>query len=354
MSRAQPGRSDEVDPSNAATVAQLAALLRRCRLRAGNPGLREIERLGKRRGNALPRSTVARVLSGQRRPRRDLMLALLDVFGVPDTHIGSWASAWERVVAGHPDDIDVDSDSISEAADEYDIWRFPENEPVIITCGQIPDITSSHVSAADPRDPDYVELLKYADPDALVHLFGHIRALNPAHDVKYLTADDMQPADYSSHLVVVGGSDFNLLTRDMFSTLQLPVKMPLRSPEAEWLGFEVVDGDEIRRFAPILDDAYGSQILHEDVVLFFRGVNPVDRRRTITICAGLYARGTLAAAQCLTDPLVGPANQAYLRTKVGDNRHFGFIARAFVINGTVALPDLTIPGLCLYEWTRSE
>ncbi|MBE8523531.1 helix-turn-helix domain-containing protein [Amycolatopsis sp. H6(2020)] len=354
MSRAQPGRSDEVDPSDVVTATQLAALLRRCRLRAGNPGLREIERLGRRRGHALPRSTVAGVLAGRRRPRRDLMLALLDVFGVPDAYIGSWASAWERAAAGQSDETASDSDSLSEATSVGNIWRFPENEPVMITCGQISSTMPSHVSAMDPRDPDYVELLKYADPDALVHLFGHIRALNPAHEVKYSTTDDMQPADYSSHLVVVGGTDFNLLTRDIFSTLQLPVNMPLRSPEAEWLGFEAVDGDEIHRFSPVLDDSYGTRILHEDVILFFRGVNPVDRRRTITICAGLYARGTLAAAQCLTDPLVGPVNQAYLRMKVAENRHFGFIARAFVINGMVAPPDLTIPGHCLYEWTRPE
>jgi hypothetical protein len=68
----------------------------------------------------------------------------------------------------------------------------------------------------------------------------------------------------------------------------------------------------------------------------------------------MYARGTLAAAQCLTDPVLGPANQAYLHRTVGTNLHFGFVARALVLNGMVAPPNLTNPGRRLYEWMRPE
>ncbi|WIY06754.1 hypothetical protein QRX60_23955 [Amycolatopsis mongoliensis] len=349
----RPGPFGDLDPSSVTTITQLAELLRQCRVRAGNPSLRDIERLSGKRGHALPRSTVAGVLAGRRPPRRDLLLALLAAFGVPDGDRVVWTSAWERVVGGRAAEL---ADVVVDPADGEppDIWRFPPGEPVVITCGRIPASMGSNFTASDPRDPDYVDLLTYADPDALIHLFGHIRALNPDHDVKFATTSDLQPADYSSHLVVIGGSDFNMLTRDMFSTLHLPVKMSPRLPETDWLGLEVVDGEGTQRFSPVLGDEYGSRILHEDVILFFRGVNPVDRLRTITICAGMYARGTLAAARCLTDPVLGPANQAYLRRKVGANLHFGFVARAVVIDRMVAPPDLTDPGQRLYEWMRPE
>jgi hypothetical protein len=330
----------------------LAELLRQCRVRAGNPSLRDIERLGEKRGFALPRSTVAGVLAGRRAPRRDLLLALLAALGLPEADRAAWASAWEKAVGGRPADP---ADVVVAPADGEvpDIWRFPPDEPVMITCGRNPELVGN-LSANDPRDPDYVDLLSYADPDALVHLFGHIRARNPEHEVKFATTSELQPADYASHLVVIGGSDFNLLTRDMFSTLHLPVKMSPRLPETDWIGLEVVNGERTQRFSPVLGDEYGSRILHEDVILFFRGVNPADRRRTITICAGMYARGTLAAARCLTDPALGPVNQAYLHHRVGANLHFGFVARAFVIDRMVAPPDLTDPGHRLYEWMRPE
>lgn len=292
---------------------------------------------------------MAGVLAGRRRPRRDLLLALLAALGVPEEDRAAWTSAWEKTVAGRPEEpADIDTDQAP------DIWRFPPDEPVVITCARIPESGVNNLWSRDPRNPDYVDLLSYADPDALVHLYGHIRALNPDHDVKFATTSELQPADYASHLVVIGGSDFNVLTRDMFSALHLPVKMSPRDPETDWLGVEVVDGEGTQLFSPVLGDDYGACILHEDVILFFRGVNPADRRRTITICAGGYARGTLAAARCLTDPVLGPANQAYLRHKVGANLHFGFVARAFVIDRMVAPPDLADPGHRLYEWMRPE
>jgi len=204
---------------------------------------------------------------------------------------------------------------------------------------------------SDPRDPDYVELLTYADPDALLHLYGHLRALNPRLEVRLSTTAELHPADYATHLVILGGTDFNVLTRDMLSALHLPIRMPLRSPDSTWSGFEVTEGGDVRRFCPTLENAYGSRILREDVVLFFRGVNPINTRCTITICAGLYARGTLAAVRCLTDPVLGPANQSYLQRDVATNRHFGFLARALVINGIVVPPDLTVAENRLYEWT---
>ncbi|MEV6623341.1 hypothetical protein AB0M83_03820 [Amycolatopsis sp. NPDC051106] len=333
------------------TLTQLADLLRQCRVRAGNPSLRDIERLGEKRGHTLPRSTVAGVLAGRRAPRRDLLLALLAAFGIPDGDWAAWTSAWERAVTGRPADP---AEAPRPADEEADIWRFPPDEPVMIVCGRIPESEARNLASSDPRDPDYGDLLNYTDVDALVHLYGHIRALNPHHDVKFATTAELQAADYASHLVVIGGSDFNMLTRDMFSALHLPVKMSPRFPETDWLGLEVGTGEGTQRFSPVLSEEYGARVLHEDVILFVRGVNPADRRRTITICAGIHARGTLAAARCLTDPVLGPGNQAYLRRKVGANLHFGFVARAIVIDRSVAPPALSDPEHRLYEWMQPE
>ena len=48
---------------------------------------------------------------------------------------------------------------------------------------------------AEFDDPNYTELLSYADLDALVELHGHIRAENPAMDVFFKTAPNVVPDD---------------------------------------------------------------------------------------------------------------------------------------------------------------
>jgi hypothetical protein len=116
---------------------------------------------------------------------------------------------------------------------------------------------------ADPTDPDYVELLTYGDPDALLHLYGHVRALNPQLEVRFSTTKGLRSDDYETHLAILGGSDVNALTHHMLSSLR--IQMPPRTTESEWAGFAVgTDGEDLR-FSPTFDDVDGEQVLREDV-----------------------------------------------------------------------------------------
>ena len=36
----------------------------------------------------------------------------------------------------------------------------------------------------DPLDPDFISVYRYSDPDALIELFGHLRAANPTSPVR--------------------------------------------------------------------------------------------------------------------------------------------------------------------------
>ena len=60
-------------------------------------------------------------------------------------------------------------------------WHFSDSWPVTFICAQLPKTETG--SLADPADPNYTELLSYADLDALIELHGHIRAENPTMDV---------------------------------------------------------------------------------------------------------------------------------------------------------------------------
>lgn len=78
-------------------MKELAGLLNQVRARAGTPSLRTLERTAQRAGRALPRSSVADMLTGKRLPRKELLLTYLEVCGLPADP--RWLAAWNRLAA---------------------------------------------------------------------------------------------------------------------------------------------------------------------------------------------------------------------------------------------------------------
>src|SRR6266571_4703196 len=76
----------------------------------------------------------------------------------------------------------------------------------------------------DLDDPDYIQLNRYSELDALFELYGHLRAANPANQVDLRIADLLTPDEYTSHLVSLGGVDWNQATRSVIQGLALPVR----------------------------------------------------------------------------------------------------------------------------------
>ncbi len=62
---------------------------------------------------------------------------------------------------------------------EGTLWHFPQGEDITIVCSELPKRRRVQALYTDPAMPDYVELYKFADLDALLERHGHIRAVNP-------------------------------------------------------------------------------------------------------------------------------------------------------------------------------
>ena len=60
------------------------------------------------------------------------------------------------------------------------IFTFAEG-PVTVICPEAPESEQGPLASQD--DPNYTKLQRYADLDALIELFGHLRAANPDLDV---------------------------------------------------------------------------------------------------------------------------------------------------------------------------
>jgi transcriptional regulator with XRE-family HTH domain len=230
-------------------------------------------------------------------------------------------------------------------------WCFGHGHTITIVCAQLPQQMIDEIPYADAADPDYIELLTYSDLDAMFELHGHLRAANPPNNVFLRKADEMTPDDLSSDLAILGGVDWNLATTAVLNKLSLPV-----SQVADWETegeqyFEVTDNGAKKQFRPELGKREGKNFLISDVALFARGINPFNQRRTVTICNGMYSRGTLGVVRALTDANFRDRNSAYLRARFGDSESYCILSRVPIINKMSITPDWSLGDNTLFEWS---
>src|SRR5689334_20691431 len=81
-------------PEDAHALDELIAELRALKVYAGNPSLRQMEKL-----SGLARSTLADALSPRRKtaPAFEVFRGLLRAFSVPENEAEPWLAAWRRV-----------------------------------------------------------------------------------------------------------------------------------------------------------------------------------------------------------------------------------------------------------------
>jgi hypothetical protein len=226
-------------------------------------------------------------------------------------------------------------------------WHFPDTGPATLVCAQLPKKETG--SLADPADPNYTELLSFADLDALVELHGHIRAENPQMYVFFKAATNVAADDLSGHVILLGGIAWNDITKRLSEMISLPVRQ-VDDPSLKTGDIFVVkiDGQD-QTFLPRWGDT-DLTVLVEDVGLLARVPNPLNSSRTLTICNGIHSRGVLGAVRSLTDARLREFNERYISTHFANTDSFVILMRVQVIEGQAMTPDLNIPGNVLYQW----
>jgi hypothetical protein len=225
-------------------------------------------------------------------------------------------------------------------------WDF-DNGPITIICPEAP--VEERPDLADEKDPNYTRMYRYADLDALMELWGHLRASNPELQISHRLPSEVKADDMSGHLVLLGGIGWNHVTRRLLKTLR---EMPISQFEVSDLKTGEIfkaSGAGGKEFRPVFEDLDDGPELIEDVALLTRLRNPFNSNRTITICNGIHSRGVLGAVRTLTDVAVRERNEAYLSQHFPDGL-FAMLLRVPVVNGEAISPDLEIPENRLYQW----
>lgn len=227
-------------------------------------------------------------------------------------------------------------------------WHFADSGPATLVCAQLPKVETA--SLADPADPNYTELLSFADLDALVELHGHIRAENPTMDVFYKAAPNVVPDDLSGHVILLGGIAWNDITRRLSAMTPLPVRQ-VADPSVETgeIFVATADGKEAT-FLPVWADTDNTSLV-EDVGFLARVPNPLNSGRTLTICNGIHSRGVLGAVRSLTDARLRDTNERYISANFSNTDSFAILMRVPVIEGQTMTPDFSISGRVLYQWS---
>ena len=70
-----------------------------------------------------------------------------------------------------------------------------DDGPVIVICPTAPP--EERGPLADEEDPNFTKMQRYGDLDALIELYGHLRAENPTLDVFHTLTDDVVRDDFS-------------------------------------------------------------------------------------------------------------------------------------------------------------
>jgi hypothetical protein len=194
----------------------------------------------------------------------------------------------------------------------------------------------------------------YGDLDALIELYGHLRAENPALDVSHELASEVKSKELSGHVILLGGIGWNEVTRSIQGTLShVPISQIAVDNLKDGDIFSVKTTEGQRSFYPEYRNLDGGTELSADVAYVARLRNPFKISRTLTICSGIFSRGVLGSVLCLIDESVRDENENYLAERFPDGE-FAMLIRVPVVNNETLAPDLQNPDVRLYEWEPNQ
>jgi hypothetical protein len=251
-------------------------------------------------------------------------------------------------------------------AANVEVWRYPDSDMVTLICPDTP--REFRGPLGEEQSLNFTEMHAYADVDALIHLYGHIRAANPSMNVVHQRASQIQPHVLRSipgHLVLVGGAAWSDVTGEVLEKALKKVRLPVRQntdliiPEGDI--FEISGAGETRRVYPELVVEQGRHIrgpytgegpvrLYEDVGWFARMPNPFNAGRTLTLCNGIYSRGVVGSVLAFTHPEVRVPNERYLAGRFAGKEAYSLLFRVELLSGQALPPNLSDPEMRLHEW----
>jgi transcriptional regulator with XRE-family HTH domain len=223
------------------------------------------------------------------------------------------------------------------------LWHLQDPIAVSIVCSD----AVKPPSYAEPSDLNYSRYARYADLDALIEVFGQVKADNPSRMVRILPTGRLGQDFALNHLIIIGGAASDaasLFAQD----LPLPAAQEIPGTDPVTHLFRCTVGGETKEFTSTRDD---DRNLVQDVGLIARGPHPIVPGGTVTLVSGITSRGVHGAALCFIDSHVRDTNERYLESAFGNVESFCILMNIPIQNEIALPPNLWRENTRLYEWS---
>jgi transcriptional regulator with XRE-family HTH domain len=223
------------------------------------------------------------------------------------------------------------------------LWHFPDPIAVSIVCSD----AIEPPPYSEPSHLNYTTYARYADLDALIAVYGQVKADNPTRMIRILPTDRLVRDFALNNLIIIGGaaSDAAIL---FAQDIPLPAAHEILGTDPVTHLFKCSVGEEEREFTSSRDDQGN---LVQDVGLIARGPHPIIPGGTVTLLSGITSRGVHGAALCFIDSHVRDTNERYLESDFGDVESFCILMNIPVQNDVALPPNLWRENTRLYEWS---
>ena len=223
------------------------------------------------------------------------------------------------------------------------LWHFADPIAVSIVCSDAVEPPPY----SDPSHLNYSAYARYADLDALITVYGQVKADNPARMVRILPTERLSRDFALNHLIVIGGAAS--VAASLFAEdIPLPTAEEIPGTDPVTHLFTCAVGEEMREFTSSRDDEGN---LVQDVGLIARGPHPIIPGATVTLLSGITSRGVHGAALCFIDAHLRDTNERYLESTFGNVESFCILINIPIQNDVALPPNLWRENTRLYEWS---
>jgi hypothetical protein len=221
------------------------------------------------------------------------------------------------------------------------VWGFKNGDAVILVCSELDEPAArQNVEARE-----FIYSLKYGDVDAYFEIVVTLLRLYPSIKLRIMSAGEAETTrlDISSHLVVIGGPDYNPLAR---RALSWDTQFKYRSPYVETQSTE--HPSEIVIFDQTKQKEYCHTNDTRDYGYFERIPNPHNPDRLVVLLGGCHTIGVTGAAKAFStaaseDGEIPPGvlkNAKLVAKKIKNAKTFSVLVETERFGQTISTPVL--------------
>jgi transcriptional regulator with XRE-family HTH domain len=227
------------------------------------------------------------------------------------------------------------------------LWRFPDDSAISIVCSDAP--TADRPAYAAQGHLNYSRYARHADLDALIEVFGQVKADNSASWIRILAPNSLARDFALNHLVIIGGDAVDDVAPWFAQGVPLPTVHDLEDSRfGDTYRFTCEVEGEVREFKSSRDE---DGTLTHDIGFIARSPHKGVPGRVVIVLGGITSRGVHGAALAFTDPHVKNANLQHVTDAFGDADTFLLLMRIPIRNEEALPPNLLDDDVRLYQWS---